>query len=128
VYKRQPDNRGYFHRTLLERAKPGVIFVNVARGELSPARDLLHLLDGGHLGGVGLDVYDNESELGVILRQGLPADDEAMRACIELSKRENAILTPHNAFNTREALERKAGQSVDQVTHFLAKKAFIWKV
>ncbi len=123
-----PDNRGYFDRILLERAKPGVIFINVARGELSPTNDLLRLLDGSHLGGVGLDVYDNESELAVSLRHGLPVNDEVVRSCIELSKRTNAILTPHNAFNTREALERKAGQSIEQVVHFLTKKTFIWNI
>jgi len=123
-----PDNRGYFNRGLLKKAKPGAIFVNIARGELSPVRDLLHLLDTNHLGGVGLDVYENESDLGVSLRQGIPHDDEDVQACIELSKRSNAILTPHNAFNTHEALERKAGQSIDQVVHFLTKKTFIWKV
>jgi D-lactate dehydrogenase len=123
-----PDNRGYFNRDLLKKAKPGVIFVNVARGELSPTKDLLHLLDGNHLGGVGLDVYDNESDLGVSLRRCLPANDEAVQDCIDLSKRGNAILTPHNAFNTFEALERKAAQSAEQATHFLTNKAFIWNV
>jgi D-lactate dehydrogenase len=123
-----PDNLGYFNCDLLEKANPGVIFVNISRGELSPTKDLLHLLDGNHLGGVGLDVYDNESELGVSLRMGVPCSDEDVQACIELSKRGNAILTPHNAFNTHEALERKAAQSIEQVTHFLTKKTFIWKV
>lgn len=123
-----PDNREYFNSSLLKKAKPGTIFVNIARGELSPAKDLLRLLDGNHLGGVGLDVYDNESVLSVNLRRRVTGDDENLPACIELSKRDNAILTPHNAFNTYEALGRKAAQSIDQVTHFLENKTFIWNV
>lgn len=123
-----PQNKGYFDYNLLRKTKPGAVFINIARGELSPTKDLLRLLDENHLGGVGLDVYDNESELGVSLRTGSNAHDEDVQACIELSKRDNAILTPHNAFNTHEALERKASQSIDQITHFLTNKTFIWKV
>jgi len=38
------------------------------------------------------------------------------------------ILTPHNAFNTAEALERKAGQSVEQVERFLKDNTFLSQV
>lgn len=114
------DNAGYFSYERLKRARRGVIFVNIARGELSPTRDLVRLLDEGHLGGVALDVYENESELAVALRAG--------KARFELADRANVILTPHNAFNTREALERKARQSVQQIEHFLAHKSFLWPV
>ena|GEM_PF-3828272 len=55
---------------LLKKAKKGAVFVNVARGELSPTKDLLWLLDEGHLSGIGLDVYENESELAIRLRTG----------------------------------------------------------
>ncbi len=122
------DNRGYFDYELLHKARPGIVFVNVARGELSPVRGLLRLMDEGRLGGVGLDVYENESGLAVALRNGNSIDDREMRACLELSTRKNVILTPHNAFNTEEALERKAGQSAEQVANFLANKRFIWEV
>lgn len=122
------ENRAYFDYERLSRAKPGAVFVNIARGELSPARDLIRLLDEHCLGGVGLDVYENESELGVSLRTGTPGTDPEVRACLELLERGNVILTPHNAFNTAEALERKAGQSAQQVARFLADRCFIWQV
>lgn len=122
------ENRGYFRYELLKRARRGAVFVNIARGELSPHRDLLRLLDEGYLGGAALDVYENESRLAVGLRSGVPADDEDVRTCLELRKRENVILTPHNAFNTAEALERKAGQSVEQVERFLKDNTFLWQV
>ncbi len=122
------ENRAYFRYERLSKAKPGAVFVNIARGELSPARDLIHLLDEHRLGGVGLDVFENESELGVSLRTGAPGTDPEVQACLELLERENVILTPHNAFNTAEALERKAGQSAEQTARFLAKGSFIWQV
>lgn len=122
-----PENRGYFSYELLKRARRGAVFVNIARGELSPHRDLLRLLDEGYLSGAALDVFENESGLAVSLRSGVQGDNEDVRACLEFLKRENVILTPHNAFNTAEALERKAGQSVEQVERFLTDKAFLWQ-
>ena len=44
------------------------------------------------------------------------------------AERDDAILTPHNAFNTREAVERKAAQSIEQIAHFLEHRQFMWAV
>jgi len=123
-----PQNKGYFNARLLRRAKPGVIFINIARGELSPSADLLELLDQGLLGGVGLDVYNHENELAVSLRLGRPSDDPEIAAALALARRDNAILTPHNAFNTAESVNRKADQSVKTIARFLEKREFIWNV
>lgn len=122
------ENRGYFHYRLLKKAQPGAIFVNIARGELSPTRDLLRLLKERHLGGVGLDVYENESTLAECLRRGDVQEASSDGDVLELYGREDAILTPHNAFNTAEALERKARQSIEQIDHFLKKGIFLWPV
>jgi D-lactate dehydrogenase len=123
-----PENEGYFNREVLSRAKPGVIFVNVARGELSPMQDLLCLLEAGVLGAVGLDVYNHESELAVSLRTGTPAAHEEVQAVLALAERDDVILTPHNAFNTQESVERKAQQSVQQLEHYMETKTFLWPV
>lgn len=123
-----PDNVGYFNYPLLKRAKAGAVFVNVSRGEQSPSRDLLLLLDEGHLGGVALDVYDSERELADSLREGRPSTDEEVKATLRLAERPNTILTPHNAFNTREAVDRKASHSVKQIEHFLEHGSFQWPV
>ena len=112
-------NRGYFHHDRLRCAKRGALFVNVARGEMSPTADLARLLDEGHLGGVALDVYEDEGALATALRSG--------QGSFPLAGRANVILTPHNAFNTREAVERKAEQSVQQVRHFLERDRFLWE-
>jgi D-lactate dehydrogenase len=122
------QNRGYFDYHTLKKTKQGTIFVNVARGELSPAADLLRLLEEGHLGGVGLDVYEDESEIAVKLRSGAPDPAAHIKAVLDLAGHKHAVLTPHNAFNTFEALERKAAQSAEQVVHFLKSGSFLWPV
>ena len=121
-------NVGYFDRERLGRMKRGSVFVNVARGELSPSAALLRALESGALGGVGLDVFNEEKALAGALRDGEPADTDEVRAAIALSHRDDAILTPHNAFNTRESVERKAEQSVEQVRSFLETGEFVWEV
>ncbi len=111
-------NAGYFRYETLQSAKRGVVFINIARGELSPTDDLVKLLDEGHLGALALDVYENESALAVALRSG--------KTSFPLAGRPNVILTPHNAFNTSEAVDRKAEQTVQQIVHFQKYGAFLW--
>jgi len=122
------ENAGYFDYDLLKNSRCGAVFVNVARGELSPAADLLRLIEEGCLGGIGLDVYNHESELAVALRQGRHSEDAEVRATLALAEKPNVILTPHNSFNTREAVERKVAQSIEQIEHFLDYGKFLWPV
>jgi D-lactate dehydrogenase len=96
------------------------VFVNIGRGEFTPTEDMVMLLDEGHLGGLALDVYENESTLAVALRSG--------KSGFPLLGRPNVILTPHNAFNTAEAVDRKARQTIQQIDHFLMHNWFLWPV
>ena len=123
-------NRGYFTRDRLNKCARGAVFVKVSRGELSPPPILLDLLKEGHLGGVGLDVYDGESQLAVALRQGTSLGDAngTIQAILEMRDREDVIMTPHNAFNTHEAVVRKSKQSVEQLLHLRSHGEFLWPV
>lgn len=122
------DNINYFDYHRLKRAKPGVIFINIARGEFSPALDLLKLMEEGHLGGLGMDVFPFENQLAVGLRQHEKFKEKELQAILKLSQKPNVIFTPHNAFNTREAVERKASQSIEQLKHFLHHGKFLWPI
>jgi D-lactate dehydrogenase len=122
------DNRNYFAFDRLSQAKRGAVFVNVSRGEFSPSTDLLRALDTGILGGVGLDVFNEEQVVAHGMRSGGAATGPEIEAVRALNLRPDAILTPHNAFNTREAVARKSVQTAQQVHHFLKTGEFIWKV
>jgi D-lactate dehydrogenase len=122
------SNRGYFGVAKWRRVKPGAVFVNISRGELSPSTALIEALNAGLLGGVGLDVFDHEAELAVGLRSGVrPTSAEAL-AGLELANRDDCICTPHNAFNSIEAVERKSDHSVQQILAFLEGGHFLWPV
>ena len=122
-------NRGYFTGEVLAQAKRKPILVNVARGEFTPAAVLEAALEEGLLSGVALDVYHEESTLAPALRTGNPAaltpDNQAL---LRLRKRHDVLLTPHNAFNTIEAVERKSEQSIRTLLHFRKNGQFLWPV
>jgi len=121
-------NRNYFNYDLLKKAKRNLIFINISRGELSPSSDLLRLIEENHLGGVGLDVFNYEKELVSVLRENKTSHNPEVLATLELIKKPNVIFTPHNAFNSYEAIERKASQSIEQVVNFLNTGKFKWSV
>ena len=124
-----PRNRGYFTRAVLAQARRKPVLVNVARGEFTPAAVLEAALEEGLLSGVALDVYNEEATLAPALRNGNPAaltpDNQAL---LRLRKRHDVLLTPHNAFNTLEAVERKSEQSLRTLLHFRETGQFLWPV
>lgn len=107
------------------------IFINVGRGEVSPSQDLLKLLNDGILGGIGLDVYDYEKELASVLRDGTnlsklkPEARKSVAAVLKLKKNPNVILTPHNAFNTEESVERKSLRTAENLNAYLKTGKFL---
>jgi len=113
------------------RMKPGAMIVNTARGGLIDTDALVEALESGKLGGAGLDVLEGEElikEEKQLLQQ--PLDVERLRMAVRnrvLLERDDVVFTPHNAFNSREALVRilevtlsnleafRAGQPVHRV-------------
>jgi D-lactate dehydrogenase len=122
------ENEGYFDIAKWRRVKSGAVFVNISRGELSPSTTLLAALEAGQLSGVGLDVFDHEAKLAISLRTCTPIDDLEVTATLALAQRDDCILTPHNAFNTAEAVHRKSEHSVQQILAFRVGGKFLWPV
>jgi D-lactate dehydrogenase len=109
-------------RETLELMKPGAILINVSRGALIETRALIEALKSGRLGGVGLDVYEEEE--GVFFEdlsgQILP-DDELAR----LLTFPNVLITAHQAFLTREALSEIARVTVANLIAFATSQPFL---
>ena len=97
-------------RDAFARMKPGAMIVNTARGALIDTDAMVEALESGKLGGAGLDVLEGEElikEEKELLQQ--PLDVERLRTAVRnrvLLARDNVVFTPHNAFNSREALLR----------------------
>lgn len=120
-------NAGYFNYNLLSQANSGCLFVNIARGELSPLQDLEKLLKEGRLSGIGLDVFDDEAELSTELRSGQGTSNN-YQIIKRLLDNPSVILTPHNAFNATETVTAKGEMTVRQILHFFNTGRFLWQL
>jgi len=102
----------------------GALLINTARGGLVDTDALLEALNNGTLAGAGLDVIEGEeyiSEEQEMLRSNQPA--AVLRQIIRdqiLLRHENVVFTPHNAFNSREALLRILDTTAENIRGFLA--------
>jgi D-lactate dehydrogenase len=110
------------NRQTLELMRPGVILINVSRGGLIDTKALIVALKSGKLGGVGLDVYEEE---GGIFFEDLSCkilqDDDLAR----LLTFRNVLITAHQAFLTYEALSEIARVTVTNLDAFAQGKPFL---
>lgn len=100
-----PETRHIINAETLRTLKPGAHLINVSRGGLVDTTALIAALKTGQLGGVALDVYEEEE--GVFfedLSGEVLQDDELAR----LLTFPNVLITSHQAFLTREALREIA--------------------
>jgi len=93
------------------RMKDGVVLINTARGSLVDTQALLHALADGKVAAAGLDVLSDEPSIreeAELLRSFFDKkhDLESWFANHTLLHMRNVIITPHSAFNTKEAVER----------------------
>jgi D-lactate dehydrogenase len=117
-----PETYHIIRRETLELMKPGTILINVSRGALVDTKALIESLKCGRLGGVALDVYEEEE--GVFfedLSGRILQDDELAR----LLTFPNVLITAHQAFLTQEALAEIARVTVANLGAFNNGKPFL---
>ena len=101
----------------LARLQPGAILVNTSRGALIDTPALIDRLRTGGLGGVCLDVYEEEAG---IFYQDLSNEIIADDALARLLTFPNVLITSHMGFLTREALREIADTTIASLTAFEA--------
>jgi D-lactate dehydrogenase len=107
-----------------ELMKPGAVLINTARGFIVDVQALLKALTEGKLAAAGLDVLPEEPVIREeieLLRSTYTGKGnlQALLADHLLTDLPNVIITPHIAFNTREAVQRLLTTSVDNVLSFI---------
>lgn len=108
----------------ITKLKKGAILINTARGALVETKAILEGLEQGILAGVGLDVLEEENALkeeAEFLSSPHIQKGDMQTQLIDhiLLNKENVVITPHNAFNSIEALHEILGTSLGNVKSFL---------
>jgi phosphoglycerate dehydrogenase-like enzyme len=112
-----PATRHLINDENLSYIKPGAMLINTSRGALVDTRALIRALKKGHLGAVGLDVYEEESHIFYEdLSDEIIPDDVIMR----LLTFPKALVTGHQAFFTEEAMAIIARTTIQNISDFAA--------
>jgi D-lactate dehydrogenase len=110
-----PRDGSHYQHGLDRLMKRGVMLINVSRGRLVDTTALIAGLKRGHIGGVALDVYEEEE--GVFfedLSGEVLQDDELAR----LLSFPNVLITSHQAFLTEEALREISRVTIQNLRRF----------
>ncbi|MEX2016281.1 MAG: hydroxyacid dehydrogenase [Candidatus Hydrogenedentales bacterium] len=117
--------RNLMGRPQFERMKRGAVLINTARGAVVETKALLRALAEGRISAAGLDVLPEEPtirEEAELLRSVFETSHnlESLLADHVLVHMRNVIVTPHSAFNTREAVERILETTLENIRAFAA--------
>lgn len=104
-----PETHHIIRAETIAITKRGVIFLNVSRGKLIDTTALIAGLKTGHIGGVALDVYEEEEGIFFEDLSGQVLQDDELARLLTFS---NVLITAHQAFLTREALAEIARVTV----------------
>jgi D-lactate dehydrogenase len=117
-----PETKYVIRRETLQLMKPGAILINVSRGALIDTTGLLEALKSGHLGGVALDVYEEEEGIFFEDLSGQVLHDDELARLLTFP---NVLITSHQAFLTREALSDIARTTVANLKALGSGESFV---
>ncbi|MBK7403894.1 MAG: 2-hydroxyacid dehydrogenase [Phycisphaerales bacterium] len=110
-----PGTRHLVGREAIERMKPSVVIVNTSRGGVVDTRAVIVALKRGLIGGLAVDVYEEEGDLFFRDLSEQVLQDEVMARLLTFP---NVIVTAHQGFFTREAVTAIAETTLANVTGF----------
>ena len=112
-----PETHHLMNDESLAHMKKGAMLINTSRGALVDTHALLRTLKKGHLGSVGLDVYEEEAQ---IFYQDLSDEIIPDDVITQLLTFPNVLVTGHQAFFTEEAMTIIAKTTIQNITDFAA--------
>jgi len=97
-----PQTHHIVNARTLARVKRGALLINTSRGGLVDTEAVIEALKSGQLGGIAIDVYEQEASLFFKDLSSTVISDDVIQRLVSFP---NVIVTGHQAFFTREALE-----------------------
>lgn len=118
-----PETHHILNEEAIVKMKEGVVIINTSRGGLIDTKALLKFVESGKIKGVGLDVCEDEPALREE-KQLLSKEfnNENLMHILEekmLLNHKNVVITPHNAFNSHEALELILSTTAENISGFI---------
>jgi D-lactate dehydrogenase len=119
-----PETSNYLSHTEFARMKDGVVLINTARGSLIDVRALIEALRRGKVAAAGLDVLPDEPMIReeAELICSVFCNQQDLRNLVAdhvLLRMPNVVVTPHSAFNTREAVGRIVDTTIKNIKAFV---------
>ena len=109
----------------ISKMKDGVMIINTGRGQLIHTNALIEGLKNKKIGSAGLDVYEEESEYFYEDQSDHIIDDDVLARLLSFN---NVIVTSHQAFFTREAMENIALTTLQNIKDFINHKPLVNEV
>ncbi len=106
----------------IRKMKKGSILVNTSRGGIVDTNALLDALEDKHLSGAGLDVIEGEElikeEKELLHKSRNPNKWKIIVRDHRIFRMDNVVFTPHNAFNSKEALIRILDTTIEDIRSY----------
>ena len=107
-----PATHHLINANSLAHMRRGSMLINTSRGALVDTPAVIDALKSGHLGYLGLDVYEEEADLFFEDLSDFPLQDDVLARLLTFP---NVIITAHQAFLTREALDAIASTTLSNI-------------
>lgn len=118
-----PETRHMINLKNIKLMKKGSILINTSRGKCVKTEAIIWALSNKILWGAGLDVTEDEDMLESVamVSSTRPTKDDLQEVLTYhlLRDRDDVVFTPHNAFNTEEAITRIIGTTIDNIKAFV---------
>jgi len=110
-----PKTRHLFDSIAFSKIKKGMMLINTSRGAIINTKDAIKALKTAQIGYLGIDVYEGEDTIFFKdLSDKVIKDDQIER----LMSFNNVLITPHQAFFTKEALDEIARITIHNFNSF----------
>ncbi len=109
------ENTNMINKDSIEKMKKGVVIINTSRGKLINSDDLIDALGKGKIGGLGLDVFDEEEDFFLNDMSNSYYRNTELSILLTMP---NVVITSHQAFFTKEALDKIGKVSMGNIKEF----------
>jgi D-lactate dehydrogenase len=110
-----PDTYHLINADTLKHFKQGAMLINTSRGALVDTRAVIDAIKDQTIGYLGIDVYEEEANLFFEDLSGTIIQDDTFQL---LQSFPNVVITAHQAFFTRNALEAISQTTLQNITDF----------